>query len=85
MKKMARRGILSSGPTTQSCPAHVQEPEGAGGFRVNPALSGSPVTQSRGFVEQAEPQTRWTAVMKQVAFRKVVFVEEDPRFVEDLT
>ena len=32
-------------------------------------------------MEQTEPQTRWAAVTKQVAFRKGVVCEEGPRFV----
>lgn len=61
---------------------HVQEPGRSWRWasEQNPALSGEPST-GKGFVEQAEPQTRWAAVMKQVAFRKGGVCEEDPRFV----
>ena len=61
---------------------HVQEP-GRGwtwASKQNPTLSREPSTV-KGFVEQTEPQTRWAAVTKQVAFRKGVVYEEDSRFV----
>lgn len=64
--EMARRGILSSGPTTQSCTSAACRSGGRGwrwASEQNPALRERPYSQ--GFVEQAEPQTSWAAVVKE--------------------
>lgn len=83
---MVRNGQKRCTQFWTHCPimhlCHVQE-LGRGWWwasKQNPTLSGEPSTV-KGFVEQTEPQTCWAAVMKQVAFRKDVVYEEDPRFV----